>query len=44
MGHLAEFREAGVTTLLLNPLASTPEQRVQDVGRLSHLVGATLPG
>jgi F420-dependent oxidoreductase-like protein len=37
--HLAEFREAGVTTLLLKPLASTPEQRVKDVGRLSHLVG-----
>jgi len=35
--HLAEFREAGVTTLLLNPLASTPEQRVKDVGRLSYL-------
>jgi F420-dependent oxidoreductase-like protein len=37
--QLAEFREAGVTTLLLNPLASTPERRVKDVGRLSHLVG-----
>lgn len=36
--HLAEYRDAGVTTLLLKPLASTPEQRVKDVGRSSRLV------
>jgi len=32
--HLAEFAAAGVTTLLLNPLAATPAKRVSDVGRL----------
>jgi len=35
--QLAEFAEAGVTTLLLNPLAATPEQRVADVGTLATI-------
>ena len=37
--QVGELRAAGVTTLLLNPLAETPEQRVADVGRLADLVG-----
>lgn len=36
--QLAEFSAAGVTTLLLNPLAATPEQRVKDVETLARLV------
>ncbi|MCY7397098.1 MAG: LLM class F420-dependent oxidoreductase [Nocardioides sp.] len=40
--HLAEFEAAGVTTLLLNPLAATPEQRVADVATLSRLTTATV--
>ncbi|CAN5252548.1 LLM class F420-dependent oxidoreductase [soil metagenome] len=35
--HLAEFAAAGVTTLLLNPLASTHDGRVTDVRRLAEL-------
>jgi F420-dependent oxidoreductase-like protein len=35
--QLKEFASAGVTTLLLNPLASSPEQRVADVATLSRL-------
>ncbi len=37
--QVEEFRAAGVTTFLLNPLAETAEQRVADVGRLATLVG-----
>ncbi|MGI8633304.1 MAG: LLM class flavin-dependent oxidoreductase, partial [Solirubrobacterales bacterium] len=36
--RVEEFRAAGVTTFLLNPLAETAEQRVADVGRLAALV------
>jgi F420-dependent oxidoreductase-like protein len=35
--HLAAFEKAGVSTLLLNPLAATPEQRIADVATLSAL-------
>lgn len=35
--HLAEFEAAGVTTLLLNPVAATPEQRIADVATLSAM-------
>jgi len=35
--QLAEFDAAGVRTLLLNCLASTPEERVEQVRRLSEL-------
>jgi F420-dependent oxidoreductase-like protein len=35
--QLKEFAEAGVTTLLLNPLAATPEDRVRDVAILSRI-------
>ena len=38
--QLAEFEAAGVRTLLLNPLASTADERVAHVGRLSKLVVA----
>lgn len=38
--HLAEFEAAGVTTLLLNPVAATPEQRIADVAKLSALTGS----
>ncbi len=37
--QLQEFADAGVTTLLLNPLAATPEQRVADVATLARLNG-----
>lgn len=37
--QLKEFEAAGVTTLLLNPLASAPEQRVADVATLARLNG-----
>jgi len=37
--QLKEFEAAGVTTLLLNPLASAPEQRVADVATLARLSG-----
>jgi F420-dependent oxidoreductase-like protein len=37
--HVQEFADAGVTTLLLNPLAASKEQRVKDVGTLSRLIG-----
>ncbi|HET6152605.1 MAG TPA: LLM class F420-dependent oxidoreductase [Marmoricola sp.] len=35
--QLTEFEAAGVTTLLLNPLAAEPEQRVADVATLARL-------
>jgi F420-dependent oxidoreductase-like protein len=35
--QLKEFAAAGVTTLLLNPLAASPEQRVADVATLARL-------
>lgn len=35
--QLKEFAAAGVTTLLLNPLASSPDQRVADVATLARL-------
>jgi len=35
--HLADLSAAGVTTLLLNPLAETPEQRVAELRRLVEL-------
>jgi F420-dependent oxidoreductase-like protein len=35
--QLAEFKEAGVTTLLLNPLAKSPEKRVADVAALARI-------
>ncbi|CAM3382316.1 LLM class F420-dependent oxidoreductase [Nocardioides dubius] len=35
--QLREFADAGVTTLLLNPLAASPEQRVADVATLARL-------
>jgi len=35
--QLKEFADAGVTTLLLNPLAATPEERVRDVATLSRI-------
>ena len=35
--QLKEFAEAGVTTLLLNPLGATPEERVRDVATLARL-------
>lgn len=34
-----EFAAAGVTTLILNPLATSAEERVAHVGRLSALIG-----
>lgn len=37
--QLKEFEAAGVTTLLLNPLASSPERRVADVATLASLNG-----
>jgi len=37
--QLKEFEAAGVTTLLLNPLAGAPEQRVADVATLARLNG-----
>ncbi|MGA8846902.1 MAG: LLM class F420-dependent oxidoreductase [Nocardioides sp.] len=36
--HLAEFAAAGVTTLLLKPLATTHDARVADVRRLAELI------
>jgi F420-dependent oxidoreductase-like protein len=36
--QVAEFHAAGVRTFLLNPLAATAEERVDQVGRLSKLV------
>ena len=38
--QLGEFHAAGVRTLLLNPLAEDDADRVEQVGRLSTLVGA----
>ena len=38
--QLKEFADAGVTTLLLNPVAATPDERVRDVGRLAELRNA----
>jgi len=35
--QLKEFAAAGVTTLLLNPLASSPERRVADVATLARV-------
>ena len=35
--QLKEFEDAGVTTLLLTPLAETPEQRIADVRRLAEM-------
>ncbi|HET7690213.1 MAG TPA: LLM class F420-dependent oxidoreductase [Nocardioidaceae bacterium] len=35
--QLKEFEDAGVTTLLLNPLGATPEDRVRDVATLAKL-------
>jgi F420-dependent oxidoreductase-like protein len=35
--QLAEFEAAGVTTLLLNPLATSPEDRVRDIATLARL-------
>ncbi len=37
--QVAEFRAAGVRTLLLNPLAASAEERVAHVGRLSAVIG-----
>ncbi|TWG94921.1 F420-dependent oxidoreductase-like protein [Nocardioides sp. J9] len=36
--QLVEFHDAGIRTLLLNPLAATPEERAAQVGRLSKLI------
>jgi F420-dependent oxidoreductase-like protein len=36
--QVAEFHAAGVRTLLLNPLAATAAERVDQVGRLSQLI------
>ncbi|WP_432985421.1 LLM class F420-dependent oxidoreductase [Dactylosporangium sp. CA-233914] len=41
--QLAQLSRAGVTTLLLSPLAATPEQRVADVARLVQLVAVSVP-
>jgi F420-dependent oxidoreductase-like protein len=38
--QVQEFADAGVTTLLLNPIAPTKEQRVKDVGTLAGLIGS----
>jgi F420-dependent oxidoreductase-like protein len=38
--QVAEFAEAGVTTLVLNPLAGSAEERVEQVGALASLVKA----
>ncbi|MFL6107395.1 MAG: LLM class F420-dependent oxidoreductase [Marmoricola sp.] len=38
--QLKEFEAAGVTTLLLNPLATAPEQRVEDVAALARISGS----
>jgi F420-dependent oxidoreductase-like protein len=38
--QVQEFADAGVTTLLLNPIAPTKEQRVKDVGTLARLTRA----
>jgi F420-dependent oxidoreductase-like protein len=38
--QVAEFHAADVRTLLLNPLAATAEERVDQVGRLSQLIDA----
>lgn len=37
--QLKEFESAGVTTLLLNPMAASPEQRVADVASLAAING-----
>ncbi|KRA37716.1 MULTISPECIES: LLM class F420-dependent oxidoreductase [unclassified Nocardioides] len=36
--QLGEFHDAGVRTLLVNPMAATPADRVEHVGRLSELL------
>jgi len=36
--QVAEFHAAGVRTLLLDPLATTPDERVKQVGRLAEIV------
>jgi len=41
--QVTEFHAAGVRTLLLNPLAGTSEERVDQIGRLSKLVTAAAP-
>ena len=38
--QVREFREAGVSTLLLNPLAGSAAERVAQVGGLAGIVGA----
>lgn len=37
--QISEFESAGVRTLLLNPLATAPHERVRQVGELSALAG-----
>jgi alkanesulfonate monooxygenase SsuD/methylene tetrahydromethanopterin reductase-like flavin-dependent oxidoreductase (luciferase family) len=41
--QVAEFKRAGVTTLLLNPLASAPDQRIKDIGTLSRILESPAP-
>jgi F420-dependent oxidoreductase-like protein len=38
--QVQEFRAAGVTTFLLNPLADTAEARVKDVATLAHITSS----
>jgi F420-dependent oxidoreductase-like protein len=40
--QLKEFAAAGVTTLLLNPLAESPDQRIKDVETLARISRTTL--
>lgn len=41
--QVQEFRAAGVTTFLLNPLAETADERVADVGTLSSILKGSTP-
>jgi hypothetical protein len=42
--QLAELERAGVTRLLLDPVAADPQDRVDDVRRLIELVGPDARG
>jgi alkanesulfonate monooxygenase SsuD/methylene tetrahydromethanopterin reductase-like flavin-dependent oxidoreductase (luciferase family) len=41
--QVAEFERAGVTTLLLNPLASAPDQRIKDIATMSRILESRTP-
>lgn len=38
--RVADFKAAGVTTFLLNPLGDTPERRLADVAKLAQIVSS----